>query len=498
LLAARWPVAAANQAGSTGTEPPRQATTLSEEVERIRRRLARSVLVLFAVLGGAALASSLARTAVTGCRPVMVVQVALYAGVVVLVLAGARVPLWVQTWYIAGSAYLLGVAGLATFGFSGGGWLFLCMAVVYAALLRGIRAGVLALAAVAIAVACMAVLVQRGLLIYEVDFNLYASRAVNWWNYLASLLLLLVVMLGALAALGQGVIDSYQHIEAQKRHLEEARRTLEAELSERRRVEAELSRALGELDWHRRTLEERVEQRSAQLRVAERELVERERLATLGRLTAGVAHELRNPLGVLALSTEALRMHCGGQRPEVDRALDRSLRSIASCEVIVANMVAYVRRDNAVRTPTSVDTWLDQILDDLELPEGVALRRELASRATLAIDRDSLGRCVINLVRNAAEALEAAKGPEKSITVQSELLDDTVELRVIDNGPGMPPEVLARAFEPLFTTKRLGFGLGLSIVERTVRGHQGKVEIRSQPGEGAAVTLRLPLKEHAS
>jgi signal transduction histidine kinase len=124
--------------------------------------------------------------------------------------------------------------------------------------------------------------------------------------------------------------------------------------------------------------------------------------------------------------------------------------------------------------------------------------RFVASNAWVALDADRFRRVVINLVENAAQAIEGGKVgvSDRRITVTTKA-SDCAEFVIADTGPGIPPEVLPKIFEPLFTTKSIGTGLGLPTVKQIVEQHGGEIHITSTPGKGTAVHIRLPLADPA-
>ncbi len=260
-----------------------------------------------------------------------------------------------------------------------------------------------------------------------------------------------------------------------------------------------MSRTLAEKDAlitaHSRTLEERVERRTAELRAAQAELVKQEKLATLGQLTATVSHELRNPLGTISTSAfVAGRVFAGGD-PRGISALERISRTVARCDRIIDELLDFTR----VRTPelqeTPVGAWLDEIVSEIQKPERVALTLELPEDdVTAMIDPDSLRRAVVNLVENAVQAAEAAEREAPRVTVRVEAGDRDLAIRVRDNGSGIDEALVARIFEPLFSTKNFGVGLGLAIVRQIATQHGGRVTVESTPGEGSIFILCIPKK----
>jgi signal transduction histidine kinase len=208
-------------------------------------------------------------------------------------------------------------------------------------------------------------------------------------------------------------------------------------------------------------------------------------LATIGQIAATVGHELRNPLASIRNSMEMVRQQTTGKALNVERALDRIDRNTERCASIISDLLNFARKKDLDREPTAIAAWLAETLDEHTLPERIP------------VDRQKLRQIVVNLVDNAAQAMmdpqwEAAEGQARRITVRTENADQGVRLSIIDNGPGMPADVLARIFEPLFTTKTSGIGLGMPIVQQLVEMHQGTIAVDSTVGQGTTIRIWLP------
>jgi signal transduction histidine kinase len=216
-------------------------------------------------------------------------------------------------------------------------------------------------------------------------------------------------------------------------------------------------------------------------------------------LTATVAHEIRNPLGTVrtciftigdAIEREDLS--------RVERALQLAERNIVRCDSIISELLDYTR-DLVLRpSPTHIDAWLTRILDELVIPEDIVCVRELNANskdvAKLSIDSDHLRRAIINVVDNAFDAMREVEPAEDGhhLTVSTCVVKDRLEIRVSDTGSGIPDEMMDRIFEPLFSTKTFGVGLGLPIVKGIMEQHGGGVQISSQNNVGTTVVLWLP------
>jgi signal transduction histidine kinase len=242
-------------------------------------------------------------------------------------------------------------------------------------------------------------------------------------------------------------------------------------------------------------LERRVEERTAALNDAHQELLRKERLAALGQLTATVAHELRNPLSAIRNTLVVIRDAVGRARLDLERPLGRVGRSIDRCDGIIADLLDYTRISELRLAPAMADAWLLEVLHDQHLPAEIALVLDPgAPDCKISIDRDRMRRVVINLIENAVQAMAEPlpSGRERRIMVSTAASAASYALTIADSGPGIAPEVLPKVFEPLFSTKSFGTGLGLPTVKQIVEQHEGTVELMSTPGTGAMFIVRLP------
>jgi PAS domain S-box-containing protein len=260
------------------------------------------------------------------------------------------------------------------------------------------------------------------------------------------------------------------------------------DITERSRVQQELAR-------HRERLEELVVERTAELKAAQQELIRKQSLATLGQLTATVSHELRNPLGTLRASIYYLGNQVRDKDLGVGPALERAERNIQRCDDIITELLDYTRIQGLKLESTQLDGWLAELLSEAAIPAQITLRQRLQAPVEVALDRDWFRRGVVNVLDNACQALAEFPdddGRERLLTVKTIVLLKRVEILFEDHGPGIPAEVKAHVFEPLFSTKGFGVGLGLCIVKQIMERHGGGVKISSEPGQGTCVRLWLP------
>jgi signal transduction histidine kinase len=237
-------------------------------------------------------------------------------------------------------------------------------------------------------------------------------------------------------------------------------------------------------------LQRRVDERTAALQTAQGELIRKERLSALGQLTATMAHELRNPLSAIRNTLFAVRETATAGGLNLDRPMTRIERSIERCDRIIHDLLDYTRIKELQRAVIAPDPWLEEVLEEQRLPADVTLVKKLDADCLIAIDIERMRRVVINLVDNAAQALMAG-APARQITVSTRRTADMFELAIEDTGSGIAKDVLPKVFEPLFSTKSFGTGLGLPLVKQIVEQHNGTIGITSEPGTGTCVTIRL-------
>jgi PAS domain S-box-containing protein len=269
---------------------------------------------------------------------------------------------------------------------------------------------------------------------------------------------------------------------------EKKQKTLEAEL----RVAKDEAEALADaVQAANVDLERRVEERTAELRAVQADLVKATRLSTLGQLTATVAHELRNPLSAIRNSIFSVSEIAATRGIDLDRPLQRIQRSIDRCNNLVDDLLDYSRTRELALRPQTIDGWLGEVIEELEAPDGVSLELDLTAGGHRApIDSERLRQVVVNLFENAVQAMEATESPRLRVRTHAE--PRHVAITFEDNGSGIAPEHLGKVFEPLFSTRPFGTGLGLATAKHIVEQHGGSIELASTLGEGTRVVIRLP------
>jgi two-component system NtrC family sensor kinase len=251
-------------------------------------------------------------------------------------------------------------------------------------------------------------------------------------------------------------------------------------------------------------LEQQVEDRTRALRSAQEQLVQGEKLASLGKLSASIAHEINNPLaGILTFSKLLIRdlqetKMDDGARAECVSRLRLVQRETERCSAIVRNLLDFARQRPATLRDVDLYAALEEslaLVDHQIALQGVRIEKDLEGRPLVQADFGQLRQAFVNVFLNACEAMTGGG----VLRVTSAVLDggEAVEIVVADNGVGIDPGDLSKIFDPFFTTKEQGTGLGLSVVYGIVQGVGGTLRVVSRKGEGTEVRMRFPVLSDA-
>jgi PAS domain S-box-containing protein len=240
-----------------------------------------------------------------------------------------------------------------------------------------------------------------------------------------------------------------------------------------------------------------------QLQRQQEVLAQSEKLAAMGSLLASVAHELNNPLAVVAVAADLLQEEIG-TGPLVEHA-SKITQAAERCASIVQRFLMLARQHPPERTQVQLNTIVREAVGLLEYAfrvDDLALQLHLApDLPELRADAHQLQQVVVNLITNAHQALREAMPPRRlTITTRADSQGQQITLTVADSGPGIPPALRSRIFEPFFTTKPpgVGTGLGLSLCRGIIEGHGGSIEVRSEAGQGATFMVTLPAEPTAT
>jgi PAS domain S-box-containing protein len=231
-------------------------------------------------------------------------------------------------------------------------------------------------------------------------------------------------------------------------------------------------------------------------RMMDSRLQQAEKLASLGQLSAGVAHEINNPLGLILGYTQLIMKEAGAESPSYED-LKVIEKHAMGCKKIVEDLLQFSRSMETSKRPSSINDLLDGVLRVLRgnfSKEGVVLEEQLdPDLPAVTVDAEKMEQVFMNLLINARQAIE--KRGTVRVETAFEPGSGEITVSVSDNGSGIPKEVLPRIFDPFYTTKPTGTGtgLGLSVSYGIVQDHGGGIEVESTPGRGAVFTVRIPL-----
>lgn len=236
----------------------------------------------------------------------------------------------------------------------------------------------------------------------------------------------------------------------------------------------------------------RLEEQLKEIEEAQDRLVRAERLATVGRLATHVAHEIRNPLVTIGGFARSI-LRKAGQAERVERNAQIILDEVERLEQILANVMNFSKPGNPVFHDRNINELVEAVCsfhENVFAERNVTLHKELDSNCPiLRFDPDQIRQVLINLVQNAIDSMP--DGGALRITTQAQ--DDHVAITVADEGHGMSEDVLDNLFQPFYTTKVGGTGLGLSVSQKIVQDHGGDITVESEPGAGSVLTIVLPL-----
>lgn len=245
-----------------------------------------------------------------------------------------------------------------------------------------------------------------------------------------------------------------------------------------------------------RAVNEELQASNEELRETQEQLIRSEKLAAIGQLAGGVGHELRNPLGAIKnavyyVKGKVAKSELGQKEPRVIEFLDIADDEVNSSNKIINDLLGFSRVGKPAVSPSRIKGVIDDALSHLTIPENIEMVKKLdADLPEVNIDTDQIRQVLVNMIMNAMQAMP--EGGRLTISVRER--DKFLEVEISDTGCGIPKEAIGKIFDPLFTTRAKGIGLGLAVCKAVIERHEGNIEVESEVGKGATFTIRLPLK----
>jgi len=246
----------------------------------------------------------------------------------------------------------------------------------------------------------------------------------------------------------------------------------------------------------RKRAEEELRATNEELRKAQEQLIRSERLTAIGQLAGGVGHELRNPLGAIKnaayyVKGKVAKSELAQKEPRVIEFLNIMDDEINTSNQIINDLLGFSRVGKPSVLPTQIKNVIEDALSPTTIPESIKLIKKLDTELPQAeIDASQIHQVLLNIITNAVQAMpEGGK-----LTIAAREKESFLEVEIVDTGCGIPEEAISKIFDPLFTTKAKGIGLGLAVCKTIIDRHEGNIEVKSQAGKGTTFTIKLPLK----
>ncbi|MBM4277530.1 MAG: GAF domain-containing protein [Deltaproteobacteria bacterium] len=275
---------------------------------------------------------------------------------------------------------------------------------------------------------------------------------------------------------------------------------------ERKRAEEALEKSVEELrafneelratEEELRASNEELQAVNEDLKEAQEQLIRSEKLAAIGKLAGGVGHELRNPLGAIKNAVYYIRgklinSELAKTEPRIIEFLDIVDDEISCSNKIITDLLNFSRVGKLAVSPAKIRKVMEAALSYLTVPENIEVINTLdANLPEVEIDADQIRQVLVNIATNAIQAM-SERG---KLTIDARRVDKFLEVTISDTGDGISEDVIGKIFDPLFTTRAKGIGLGLAVCKSIIERHGGAIEVESKVGEGATFTVRLPLK----
>ncbi len=241
-------------------------------------------------------------------------------------------------------------------------------------------------------------------------------------------------------------------------------------------------------------------QTNEQLKEAQEQLVRTEKLAAVGTLASGVSHELRNPLGAIKNAVFFLKRKLSNKEsPDIDarviQFLDIMDKEIDRSSKIINDLLGFARVTTLSKVPSDITVVVNEAVSRAKMAENIKVSKNLPSNLPMVmIDANKIGQVFINMIENACQAMP--DGGELQISTRESKA--FIEIEIADSGCGIPEKTIKKIFDPLFTTKPKGIGMGLAVCHGIVEKHRGTIDVKSQERIGTSILIKLPLDDKSA
>jgi signal transduction histidine kinase len=238
-------------------------------------------------------------------------------------------------------------------------------------------------------------------------------------------------------------------------------------------------------------------QKNEQLEEAQEQLVRTEKLAAVGALASGVSHELRNPLSAIKNAVFLLKRKLSRNAiPDIDEKIIQFLdimdNEIDRSSKIINDLLGFTRVTKPTRSKADINVVINEAISRVEIAENIKLSINLQSNLPMVmIDANQIGQVLINLIENACQAMRGSGG----LKIRTKVSESFMEIEISDSGCGIPEKEIKKIFDPLFTTKPSGTGIGLAVCHGIIQKHNGVIDVESQERIGTKMFIKLPLED---
>ncbi|MGQ0791649.1 MAG: sensor histidine kinase [Nitrosopumilaceae archaeon] len=280
------------------------------------------------------------------------------------------------------------------------------------------------------------------------------------------------------------LINKVKELKAEKLQSQELNEELQENLAQLEETTAKLEEAEEALRKERDNLKLEVKQKT-------NELLKKEKLSVIGELSARIAHDLRNPLSIIKNSAELIKIGQKNMDSKTKSHWERLDRGIYRISHQVDDVLDYVRDSPIKKKPTKISAVLRGVYERIIIPDKIKINLPKTD-VTIPCDHDKLETVFVNLIMNSIQAMGDKIGIININLIEES--DDVILITVKDTGPGIPHSLIPKIFEPLFTTRQIGTGLGLPSCKNIIEKHGGSIDVSSARGKGATFLIRLPTK----